>query len=203
MNGPTSPIHLFGGENVVRIIPGSASILQAAKLYKTVDIRADGHEYEWKRAELSPSLPKLELSSFIFKKARAHLEYVRKIIEDASEVNHFTRGLWLSAVEYLNVEGGIASNALGEVTVKLKDPSGVISGTIHHKVLAIYGKSITIGAVLILHNVSVFSPKPSAYYLNITLRNFVKVTCASGAHVKVGTSGRVSQPDWPTVICGA
>ncbi|GKD78437.1 hypothetical protein Tco_1341058 [Tanacetum coccineum] len=24
-----------------------------------------------------------------------------------------------------------------------------------------------------------------------------------GAHVKVGTSGCVSQPDWPAVICGA
>ncbi|GKA73246.1 hypothetical protein Tco_0779462 [Tanacetum coccineum] len=80
-------------------------------------------------------------------------EYIRKIIEDASEDEHITRDLWLSAVEYLNVEGGIASgcfgdmktfckdeklekvvaiikscmpNALGELTVTLKDHLGTI-----------------------------------------------------------------------------
>ncbi|GJT03410.1 transposase, MuDR, MULE transposase domain protein [Tanacetum coccineum] len=126
-NCPTSLIHLFCGENAVRIIQGPA---------------------------------------------------------DASEDDHFTRNSWLNAVEYLNAQGGIASgcfgnmkpfckngkleqvvaviktckpNALGELTVTLKDPSNIIPGTIHHKVLTEegYGKSITFRAVLILHNVSV------------------------------------------------
>ncbi|GJY45761.1 RNA-directed DNA polymerase, eukaryota, reverse transcriptase zinc-binding domain protein [Tanacetum coccineum] len=59
----------------------------------------------------------------------------------------------------------------------MKDLSGTIPGTIHHKVIGEggYGNDITVGAALILANVSVFSPKPSMHYLNITKRNVVKV----------------------------
>ncbi|GKD59101.1 zinc finger BED domain-containing protein RICESLEEPER 2-like protein [Tanacetum coccineum] len=38
-----------------------------------------------------------------------------------------------------------------------------------------YARSVKVKDVLILHNVSVFTPKPSKHYLNITLRNIVKV----------------------------
>ncbi|GJV06980.1 hypothetical protein Tco_1344636 [Tanacetum coccineum] len=65
------------------IIPGPADILQAAKHRKTTEIRKGGHDCE-----------------------RLTHEY-RKIIEDASEDDHFTRGPWLSAVHYLVAEGGI------------------------------------------------------------------------------------------------
>ncbi|GKD95869.1 GPCR kinase [Tanacetum coccineum] len=33
----------------------------------------------------------------------------------------------------------------------------------------------TVGAAMILKNVSVFTPKPSEHYLNITMRNVVEV----------------------------
>ena len=69
-------------------------------------------------------------------------------------------------------------NILGDLTVTLKDVSGVMSGTIHHKVVndERFENKFVVGAVLILHNVSVFSPKQSGnHYLNITLRNVVKV----------------------------
>ncbi|GKD07766.1 ribonuclease H-like domain-containing protein, partial [Tanacetum coccineum] len=64
-------------------------------------------------------------------------------------------------------------NALGDLIVTLKD----LSGTIHHKVInkGGYRKDITVGSALILANVLVFSPKPSMHYLNITIRNMVKV----------------------------
>ncbi|GKC45973.1 GPCR kinase [Tanacetum coccineum] len=64
-------------------------------------------------------------------------------------------------------------NDLGDLAVILKD----LSGTIHHKVIndGGYGKNITVGSALILANVLVFSPKPSMHYLNITMRNVVKV----------------------------
>ncbi|GKB32944.1 hypothetical protein Tco_0872345, partial [Tanacetum coccineum] len=88
-------------------------------------------------------------------------EYVRKIIQDVSKDDHFTRGLWLSAVVYLHVEGAMASgclgdmkkllkngklerdvgvilsctpNALGGLTITLKDPLRTMGGTIHYKV---------------------------------------------------------------------
>ncbi|GKF30668.1 GPCR kinase, partial [Tanacetum coccineum] len=38
-----------------------------------------------------------------------------------------------------------------------------------------YEKDITVGAAMILANVSVFTLKPSKHYLNITMRNVVKV----------------------------
>ncbi|GKD76006.1 hypothetical protein Tco_1334288, partial [Tanacetum coccineum] len=95
MNHPSSPIHPFGGENMVRIMHVPASILQAAMLRKTIEIRENGHDCEM-------------------------LECVRKIIEDASEDDHLACGTWLSANEKL--EKGVAiiksctPNALGELT---------------------------------------------------------------------------------------
>ncbi|GKC82429.1 transposase, MuDR, MULE transposase domain protein [Tanacetum coccineum] len=111
----------------------------------------------------------------------------------------------LSAIDYVNVDGGIMTgcfgdvkkflkngklekviaviksctpNALGDLTVTLKDLSGKIPITIHYKVLTEerFAKAITVGAALILHNVFVFSPKQSTHhYLNITKKNMVKV----------------------------
>ncbi|GJZ89773.1 15-cis-phytoene desaturase, chloroplastic/chromoplastic [Tanacetum coccineum] len=68
-------------------------------------------------------------------------------------------------------------NALGDLNVTLKDLSGTVPGTIHYKVLDVgsYKKNITVEAAMILANVSVFTPKPSKHYLNITKRNVVEV----------------------------
>ncbi|GJR67395.1 reverse transcriptase domain-containing protein [Tanacetum coccineum] len=56
-------------------------------------------------------------------------------------------------------------NLLGDMTVTLKDPTGTVGGTIHYKVFQNevdgYTKSIKVGSVLILCNVSVWTPKPS------------------------------------------
>ncbi|GKC45848.1 reverse transcriptase domain-containing protein [Tanacetum coccineum] len=132
-------------------------------------------------------------------------EYVKKVIEDVFENDHFTSGPWLSAVVYLHGEGVIAygclgdmktyckngkleravgvvmtctPNALGDMTITLKDLSGTMGGSIHFKVFQQdegYARSIKVENVLILRNVSVFTPKPSNHYLNITLRNIIKV----------------------------
>ncbi|GJV13287.1 hypothetical protein Tco_1354828 [Tanacetum coccineum] len=132
-------------------------------------------------------------------------DYVRKISEDVSEDDHFTLGPWLSAIVHLHGEGLMASgclgdmnkyckngklelviavvmtctpNSLGDMTVTLKDPTGIMAGTIHYKVFKKedgYANSIKEGYVLILRNVSVFTPKPSKHYLNITVKNIVKV----------------------------
>ncbi|GJX60969.1 reverse transcriptase domain-containing protein [Tanacetum coccineum] len=128
-----------------------------------------------------------------------------KITEDASKDDHFIGGPWLRAVVYLHAEGVMATgclgdmkkyfkdgklktvvgvimsctpNALGYLTVTMKDPSGTMGGKIHYKVFEkdeAYAKTINARAVLILRNVSVFSQKPSKHYLNITLRNIVMV----------------------------
>ncbi|GJV44369.1 reverse transcriptase domain-containing protein [Tanacetum coccineum] len=161
---------------------GPAGIVQTAKLRKLVDTREGGEE-----------------------SVMSTQEYIRKVIEDVGEDDDFTRAPWLSAIDYVNVDGGIMTgcfgdvkkflkngklekvvaviksctpNSLGDLTVTLKDLSGTISSTIHYKVFIEdrFAKVITVGAALILHNVSVFSPKQSTHhYLNIIKKNMVKV----------------------------
>ncbi|GJV39330.1 hypothetical protein Tco_1340150, partial [Tanacetum coccineum] len=88
--------------------------------------------------------------------------YIRKVIEDVGEDDNFTRVPWLSVIDYVNVDGGIVTgyfgdvkkflnngklekvtaviklctpNAMGDLTVTVKNLSGTISGNIHYKVL--------------------------------------------------------------------
>ncbi|GJR04136.1 hypothetical protein Tco_0527120 [Tanacetum coccineum] len=81
-----------GDEKPIRIIPGRASIMQATKLRKIVDIQETREEC-----------------------ATSTHEYIRKVVEDVGEYEDFTPGSWVSAVEYLNAEGGTASGSLGDI----------------------------------------------------------------------------------------
>ncbi|GKB22007.1 GPCR kinase [Tanacetum coccineum] len=131
---------------------------------------------------------------------------MKKVVEDVVEDDDFKSGSWVSATDFVNANGGIVHGCLGDIkkflnngkldqlfsivkscspnviddlTVTMKDLSGTKPETIHHKVIGEggYGNDITVGAALILANISVFSPKPSMHYLNITMRNVVKVFC--------------------------
>ncbi|GJR53746.1 hypothetical protein Tco_1404267 [Tanacetum coccineum] len=126
------------------------------------------------------------------------------VVEDVGEDEDFKSGPWVSATDYVNANGGTvsgclgdiknflkngkldqvvaivkscSSNMIGDLTLTMKDLSGTIPGTIHHNVIGEggYGNDIIVGAVLILANVLVFSPKPSMHYINITMRIVVKV----------------------------
>ncbi|GJZ23124.1 hypothetical protein Tco_0560583 [Tanacetum coccineum] len=168
-------------QNSVTIIPGPAGLVQRAKLLKenVFILDPDG-------ALMSTQ------------------EYMQKVVEDVGEDADFNSGAWVSATNYVIAFGGTVTgclgdidnflkkgkleqvvaivkscypNALGDLNVTLKDLSGTVPGTIHYKVLDVgsYGKDITVGAAMILANVSVFTPKPSEHYLNITKRNVVEV----------------------------
>nr|GEY17440.1 hypothetical protein [Tanacetum cinerariifolium] len=132
--------------NPVRIIPGPAGIVQQAKLLKARDILLG-----WDWAVLSTQ------------------EYMKKVAEDVGDDEDFKREPWVSATDYVHATGGIVTG------LTMKDLSGNIPGTIHHKVIGDrgYGKNITVGAAMILANVSVFTHKPPKHYL--TMRNMVKV----------------------------
>nr|GEV86934.1 hypothetical protein [Tanacetum cinerariifolium] len=167
--------------NPVRIIPGPTGIVQQAKLLKE--------------------------KVFILGSDKALMskqEYTQKVVEDVAEDDDFNSGAWVSATNYVIANGdsvtgclgdikknmkkgkldqvvaivkSCSPNVLGDLTVTMKDLSGTIPGTVHHKVIGEggYKNDIIMGATLILANVSVFSPKPSMHYLNITMRNVVKV----------------------------
>ncbi|GKD49210.1 hypothetical protein Tco_1278186 [Tanacetum coccineum] len=118
-----------------RIILGPAGIVQTAKIRKIADTQEGGE-----------------------KSVMSTQEYIRKVIEDVGEDDDFTRASWLSVLEYVNVDGGIVTgcfgdvkkflkneklnkvvvvikaftpNALGDLTVTLKNLSGTISDSIH------------------------------------------------------------------------
>ncbi|GKA38511.1 hypothetical protein Tco_0731062 [Tanacetum coccineum] len=173
--------HLLNPKTLLGIIPGPAGLVQRAKLLKenVFILDPDG-------ALMSTQ------------------EYMQKVVEDVGEDADFNSGAWVSATNYVNAFGGTVTgclgdidnflkkgkleqvvaivkscspNALGDLNVTLKDLSGTVPGTIHYKVLDVssYEKDITVGAAMILANVSVFTPKPSKHYLNITKRNVVEV----------------------------
>nr|GEU66443.1 hypothetical protein [Tanacetum cinerariifolium] len=181
---PSSSTHVetsSSTQNPVRIILDPVSIVQAAKLVKQRDIL-------------------LGLDGAVIYTQ----EYMKKVVEDVDEDEDFKSGSWVSATDYTNANGGTVRGCLGDIknflnnekldqvvailkscspnmnrdsTMTMKNLSGTIPETIHHKVISegSYGKKIIVGAALILANVSVFSPKPSMHYLNITMRNMVKV----------------------------
>ncbi|GJV43286.1 hypothetical protein Tco_1427822 [Tanacetum coccineum] len=174
--GPAGVVHVSSNicaepypskPNPIRIIPAPAGIVQQAKLLKekVFILDSDG-------ALMSTQ------------------KYMQKIIEDVSEDDDFNSGAWVSATNYVMAFGGTVSgclgdidnflkkeklyhivalvkscspNMLGDLNVTLKDISGTIPGTIHHKVMGEggYEKDITVGAALILKNVFVFTLKPS------------------------------------------
>ncbi|GKB19437.1 hypothetical protein Tco_0853360 [Tanacetum coccineum] len=119
---------------LVRIISGPASIVQAAKLRKIADIREGVEEF-----------------------VMSTQEYIRKVVEDVARalgnIKNFLKNGKLNRV--IAIIKSCSPNALGDLTVTLKDLSGTLSGTIHYKVLAEggYGKDITLEAALILHNI--------------------------------------------------
>nr|GEX66485.1 hypothetical protein [Tanacetum cinerariifolium] len=90
-------------------------------------------------------------------------EYMQKVVEGVGEDSDFNGGAWVNATNYVIAFGGTVTEC-------------TVPGTIHYKVLDVgsYGKDITVGAAMILANVSVFTPKPSEHYLNITKQNVVE-----------------------------
>ncbi|GKB14572.1 hypothetical protein Tco_0848495 [Tanacetum coccineum] len=143
--------------NPVRIIPGPASLVQRARLLKE--------------------------NVFILDPDRALMstqQYMDKVVKDVGEDDDFKSAAFLKKgklEQFVGIVKSCSPNMIGSLNVTLKDLLGTLPGTIHRKVIGEggYKKDITVGAAIILNNVSVFTPKPSKHYLNITMRNVVEV----------------------------
>nr|GEU38016.1 hypothetical protein [Tanacetum cinerariifolium] len=173
-----SDIHLTPvlrlSSSALRIIPGPAGLVQQAKQLKEKVFILDSD-----RALLSTQ------------------ECMQKVVENVDEDDDFNSGAWIRVTNYVISIGGTVTgclgdinnflkrrkldqvvaivkscslNYLGDLNVTMKDLSGTVRGKVHYKVLDVgsYGKNITVGAAMILANVSVFTPKTSERYLNIT-----------------------------------
>nr|GFB74444.1 hypothetical protein [Tanacetum cinerariifolium] len=141
--------------NLVRIIPDPAGIVQQAKLLKENVFIFDSDEaliatYYVMAFDGTVIGCLGDIDNFLKKEKRDHIVAIVKFC---------------------------SSNMLGDLNVTLKDISGTIPETIHHKVIGEggYENDITVGAAMILKNVFVFTPKPSEHYLNITMRIVVEV----------------------------
>ncbi|QCE10551.1 hypothetical protein DEO72_LG10g1781 [Vigna unguiculata] len=68
-------------------------------------------------------------------------------------------------------------NGLGDMQICVKDPTGTVWASVHRKVLLHpeYGRDLTVGAVLLLNTVATFGHRHKICYLNITVRNIVKI----------------------------
>ncbi|RWR95780.1 hypothetical protein CKAN_02513600 [Cinnamomum micranthum f. kanehirae] len=138
-----------------------------------------------------------------------------RIRDDGILINEFPDGdfngnPWLCALDFLGLEAGsglqhtiestwnmervpqivgiiksCTSNGLGDLVVTLKDPTGTIGASIHHKVLAesMSGMDISVDSVVILKQVVAFSPTRSSRYLNVTRNNVVKLNQPSFSFV--------------------
>nr|GEW99534.1 hypothetical protein [Tanacetum cinerariifolium] len=154
-------------QNPVRIIPGFVGIVQAAKLLKQMDIL-------------------LSLDGAV-----SVTDYVNAnggtVIGCLGDIKNFLNNGKLDQV--VAIVKSCSSNMIDNLTMTMKDLSGTIPETIHHKVIGDggYGNDITVGDALILANVSIFSPKPSMYYLNITMKNTVKVSVTDYVNTNGGT----------------
>ncbi|KAK9062759.1 hypothetical protein SSX86_019949 [Deinandra increscens subsp. villosa] len=173
-------------------IPGPAGIIQAAKLRKTRDIEnrqgQEGdlmatQEYIRKVVE-DPNEdddfkrnPWLSAIEFLYDNGSM---FYSACDAPLGEINKYQNNGKLDQV--VAVIKSCTPNELGDMTVTLKDPTGTVSGTVHHKVFTEgdIRKGVCVGSVLVLHKVSVFSPSRSTHYLNVTKKNLVKVFYKDG-----------------------
>ncbi|GJS56523.1 homeobox-leucine zipper protein HDG11 [Tanacetum coccineum] len=144
-------------EKPVRIIPGPAEYIR-----KVVDDVDEDEDFKGRHGLARLSLLMLMVGEGIVNGCLRDIE------------NYLKNGRLEQVVAIIK---SCTSNALSDLIVTLKDLSGINPGTIHHKVINEegYGKDITVRSALILANVSIFSLTLSMHYLNITLRNMVKV----------------------------
>ncbi|GJR23726.1 reverse transcriptase domain-containing protein [Tanacetum coccineum] len=166
-----------------RIIPGPTGILQKAMLRKKVDIQAGGHENISITQEYVKKLNEDVSEDDHFTQGLWLMAIVylhgHGVIESGclGDVEKYCKNGKLDLV--VGVVKSCTPNSLGDMTFTLKDPTSIVGGTIHYKVFQNeadgYTKSIKVGYVFILRNVSIWTPKPSQHYLNITIRNIVMV----------------------------
>ncbi|XP_075480587.1 uncharacterized protein LOC142521244 [Primulina tabacum] len=183
-----------------RTIPGPAGTVQAAMLRKTLDRSSLVNPDD--SIDCSDNDAVIPTQEYIR----------RAVENSAEFDDDFARPPWISALRFLGAENGVnpgtpissikkhleagkvnqvvavikscSASGLGGLKVMLKDPSGSVGATVHPKVLCEreFGKKFSVGAVLILQKVAIFSPARTALYLNITLRNVVKVFCHDDSH---------------------
>nr|GEY80198.1 zinc finger, CCHC-type [Tanacetum cinerariifolium] len=108
-------------------------------------------------------------------------EYMKKVVEDMGDDEDFNSGPWVSATDYVHATGGIVTECLGDIknflkNKKLEQVVAIVKSCSPNTIgdLTVTMKDLS-GTAMIFANVLVFTPELSKHYLNITMRNVVKV----------------------------
>ncbi|XP_014522599.1 uncharacterized protein LOC106779077 [Vigna radiata var. radiata] len=142
------------------LIPGPTGNVQAAMMNRISD---DPHTTQQFAEDVAKATYEREFNSNAWKWAEMYIKHHAKSMS--------TLHLVVCIVKECH------PNGLGDMKLSLKYPTGTMKASLHKKVLKdpSFGPHIGLGCVMILNNVRAFSAFPPNYYVNIVLRNVIKV----------------------------
>ncbi|XP_027907620.1 uncharacterized protein LOC114166932 [Vigna unguiculata] len=157
-------------------IPGPAANAQAVILNRQLDEAHNTQEFMNKMAAASHAR---DFYSNAWKWAEQFIKHHALVQDrDIKNITPLSQRKSLERMPFMAcVVKECKPNGLGDMLITMKDPSDIAKASIHNKVLkdAEFGSDVAVGSVLLLKEVAVFKHPRLIQYLNITLRNIVKV----------------------------
>ncbi|XP_072998586.1 uncharacterized protein [Typha latifolia] len=209
-NSPTSvsgsqprdspPGSIIAASSFPHLIPGPAGAVQAAMHRMSAAVesgpRLEGIDKPGDRLDLDEDDADFKMNPWLFA-----LGFLGEDCGSVSTIGSIKTRTVDRAPLVVGVVKCCTPNGLGDLFLTLKDPTGTIDASLHRRVIleGNFGSDISIGCILILKKVVVFSSARSVCYLNITLDNVVKLISndCSPPHKLVIPSGtaRLHLPD--------
>ncbi|XP_014515567.1 ankyrin repeat and ELMO domain-containing protein D-like [Vigna radiata var. radiata] len=158
------------------LIPGPAGNVQATMMNRISDDPRTTQQFV---EDVAKATYEREFNTNAWKWAEMYIKH-HDIVKDG-DINNANHLHIAKSVSTLHLVVCIVKechpNGLGDMKLSLKDPSGTMKASLHHKVLKdpSFGPYIGLGCVMILNNVRTFSAFPTNCYVNIVLRNVIKV----------------------------
>ncbi|GJZ67541.1 ribosomal protein L7Ae/L30e/S12e/Gadd45 [Tanacetum coccineum] len=124
-----------------------------------------------------------------------HNKCIRNL-KDVGKDDDFNNGAWVRATNYMNAFGGTVPGCLRDIDNflkkgKLEQVVAIVKSCSSNMLsdLNVTLKDLS-GIAMILANVSVFNPKPSHLYLNITKRNVIEIKGKDPLHLRSSAGDR-------------
>ncbi|KOM43067.1 hypothetical protein LR48_Vigan05g067100 [Vigna angularis] len=158
------------------VIPGPAGVIEAAMLNRQVNENIPTQEFLSDIAKASFDRD-FTCNAWLWaeKFIDIHGLLIKHEVEHISTLDSLRGTCKLSLLRC--IVKACEHNGLGDMKITIRDPTGTVKASVHHKAIdhPEIGIHLKVGSVIILQDVSIFSPIRETYYLNITLRNIVKV----------------------------
>ncbi|WVZ10842.1 hypothetical protein V8G54_015372 [Vigna mungo] len=155
------------------LIPGPARNVQAAMMNRISD---DPRTTQQFAEEVAQATYERDFNSNPWKWSEMYIKH-HDIVEDGDikNVTHLQTGKsWSTLHLVVCIVKECFPNGLGDMLLTLKDPYGTMKASLHNKVL----KDPNFGPHIGLGSVRTFNAFPTNYYVNIVVRNVIKVFAA-------------------------